>query len=69
VIERFSRPNLATLRYEATIDDPGAYTRTWTTGWDILWTPKGELMEYICQENNRYTWGFTGDNGKLPSKQ
>ena len=69
VIERFSRPNLATLHYEATIDDPGAYTRTWTTGWDILWTPNGELMEYICQENNRYTYGFTGDNGKRPSKQ
>jgi hypothetical protein len=26
-------------------------------------------MEYICQENNRYTYGFTGDNGKRPSKQ
>jgi len=69
VIERFSRPNLATLHYEATIDDPGAYTRTWTTGWDILWTPNGELMEYICQENNKYTYGFTGDNGKRRSKE
>ena len=26
--ERFSRPNLKTLKYEVTIDDPGAYTKT-----------------------------------------
>ena len=30
LIERISRPDFNTLRYEATIDDPGAYTRPWT---------------------------------------
>src|SRR6187399_1296783 len=30
VVERIARPDKATLRYEATIDDPGAYTRPWT---------------------------------------
>ncbi len=28
LVERFSRPNLDTLRYEVTINDPGAYTRS-----------------------------------------
>ena len=28
--ERFSRPNLKTLNYEAMIDDPGAYTQPWS---------------------------------------
>ena len=29
VEERFTRTNLMTLHYEATIDDPGAYSRSW----------------------------------------
>ena len=52
VIERFLRPDLMTLHYEATIDDPGAYTRPWTIAFDLSWNPNGEIMEYICQENN-----------------
>jgi hypothetical protein len=55
IIERFSRPDLHTLRYEATLDDPGAYTEPWTIAFDIPWDPEGELQEYICQENNLWT--------------
>src|SRR5688572_18274948 len=64
VVERISRPDKRTLRYEATIDDPGAYTRPWTVSWTIPWTPAGELTEYICQENNRYLWNLTDDLGQ-----
>jgi hypothetical protein len=64
VVERISRPDKRTLRYEATIDDPGAYTRPWTVSWTIPWTPGGELTEYICQENNRYLWNLTDDLGQ-----
>ena len=64
VVERFSRPDKNTLRYEATIDDPGAYTASWTVAWDIPWSPDGELMEYICQENNLYLYHLTDDFGQ-----
>jgi len=64
VVERFSRPDKGTLRYEATIDDPGAYSRPWTVSWTVNWTPAGELTEYICQENNRYLWNLTDDLGQ-----
>jgi hypothetical protein len=64
VVERFSRPDKRTLRYEATIDDPGAYSRPWTVSWTVNWTPAGELTEYICQENNRYLWNLTDDLGQ-----
>jgi hypothetical protein len=64
VVERISRPEKNTLRYEATIDDPGAYSKAWTVSWDIAWNPAGELKEYICQENNRYLWNLTDDLGK-----
>lgn len=64
VIERITRPDKNTLHYEATIDDPGAYTRPWTTAWDIPWDPNDELVEYVCQENNRYLWRLTDDLGQ-----
>jgi hypothetical protein len=52
VIERYTRKDLYTLAYEATIDDPGAYTEPWTIGFDIVWNEKGEIQEYICHENS-----------------
>jgi hypothetical protein len=64
VVERFSRPAKNTLRYEATIDDPGAYTRSFTVRWTIPWNPEGELSEYICQENNKYLERLTDDVGQ-----
>jgi len=57
LVERFSRPNLRTLVYEATIDDPGAYTAPWTIRWRIdeksksSWMEGGEIFEYICQDD------------------
>lgn len=50
--ERISRPDFDTLRYEITIDDPGAYTEPWTGGWFINWSPGNEPFDYLCQENN-----------------
>jgi hypothetical protein len=53
--ERFSRPDARTLSYQATIDDPGAYTAPWSVAWTIsatsksAWIPGGEIFEYICQ--------------------
>jgi hypothetical protein len=57
--ERFSRPNLKTLTYEVTIDDPGAYTKPWPARWTISettgskWIPGGEMFEYICEDAGR----------------
>src|SRR5579871_2027425 len=52
VTERFRRPDLGHLEIEHTINDPGAYSKPWkfTTHPTML---NGELIEYICQENNR----------------
>lgn len=51
-IERLSRPSFDKLRYEITIDDPGAYTATWTGGWFLTWSDGNEPFDYLCQENN-----------------
>jgi len=53
VVERYTRLDANTLHYEATIDDPGAYTKPWTVGWKVAWQSGWEPLEYICQENNR----------------
>ncbi len=53
VIERFTRVNELILHYQATIDDPGAYSKPWTASWNIRFYPKLEPLEYICQENNK----------------
>jgi hypothetical protein len=51
LVERFSRPNLDTLKYEVTIDDPGAYTKPWSSGWELKWVGGEELPVYFCQDN------------------
>jgi hypothetical protein len=63
IVERITRPNRNTLHYEATIDDPGAYTRPWTISWDIPWAARQELREYICQENNIWIQSLHDDFG------
>jgi len=52
--ERFTRSDMNTLHYTATIDDPGAYTAPWTTtDFTLRWRPGEELFEYICQQANQ----------------
>ncbi len=52
-IERYTRTDLGNMTIEVTIDDPGAYTKPFTTlGRARLQPPGDELLEYVCQENN-----------------
>jgi hypothetical protein len=51
LIERFSRPDMETLRYEVTVDDPGAYTRPWSSAWELRWVGGEEMPQYFCQAN------------------
>jgi len=51
MVERISRPDLGTLRYEVTVDDPGAYTKQWTASWNLKWIAGEELPVYYCQDN------------------
>jgi len=53
LVERYTRTDSLTLKYEVTIDDPGAYSKPWTTSNTVRWRPKMELMEYVCQENEK----------------
>jgi hypothetical protein len=56
LVERFSRPDLGTLKYEVTVEDPRTYTRPWSGGWTIQWVPDREIEEYFCEENAESTF-------------
>jgi hypothetical protein len=56
LVERFTRLDLQTLKYEVTVDDPRTYTRPWSGGWTIQWVPDREIQEYFCEENAESTF-------------
>ena len=62
-IERYTRKNFGTLVNEITIDDPGAYSKPFTVTFNARLMPKGEIMEYICQENNQDVSHIRGTAG------
>jgi hypothetical protein len=49
--QRITRPDFDTMHYEVTIDDPGAYTRSWTASWDLKWIEGEEMPIFFCQDN------------------
>ena len=59
--ERFTRFNTDEMDYTVTIDDPGAYTSPWTSGFGISWNAGAEMFEYICQQNNISPESMIGD--------
>jgi hypothetical protein len=53
VTERFHRPDFGHLDIEVTIDDPKAYTKPWTVTVHQRIMVDTELIEFVCQENER----------------
>ena len=53
VVERYSRPSLQSLHYEALIEDPDNYEKPWTTAFNVRWQQGWEIKEYVCLENNK----------------
>jgi hypothetical protein len=53
VTERYNRPTIGRMTVDVTIDDPESYTKPWNVRltWRLL--PDAELIESICEENNR----------------
>lgn len=54
VTERFRRTDFGNMAIAVTIDDPTAYTRPWTVTQPLRFQADDELLEYICNENNKY---------------
>src|SRR5580658_1017130 len=65
--ERYTRTDSLTLKYEVTIEDPGAYSKPWTATNTVRWRPGLELMENICQEDEKSSIHMIGN--AAPEKQ
>jgi hypothetical protein len=60
VVERFHRKDFGHMDLQITIDDSKAYTKPWTVMENPVLQPDTELLEYICEENNRDVGHFVG---------
>jgi hypothetical protein len=61
LIEKYTRTALDSMRYELTIDDPGAYTAPFTATSNLRWQNGTELFEYVCQQANQAHTLMVGD--------
>jgi hypothetical protein len=64
-IEKFTRTDQATLKYELTVDDPGAYTKPFSGAANLRWEAGTELFEYVCQQSNYAPELMVGEHGKV----
>jgi hypothetical protein len=53
VIERMRRRDFGHIDIQITIDDPKAYTKPWTAELHPQLIPDTELLEFVCNENER----------------
>ncbi len=51
-VERLTRTDHTSMRYELLVDDPGVYTAPWTGALDLRWESGTELFEFVCQQAN-----------------
>ena len=60
VTERYRRRDIGHLDLDVTFEDPGAYNRPWTVSVPLELLPDTELLEYVCDENEKSTVHMTG---------
>jgi hypothetical protein len=53
LVEKYTRTAVGSMRYELTVDDPGAYTGRFTGTSNLRWENGTELFEYVCQQQNQ----------------
>ena len=60
ITERYRRPNYGSLQIDVTIDDPKAYTKPFTVRFNQRLMPDGELIEFVCNENEQSSKHLVG---------
>jgi hypothetical protein len=62
--ERIRRVNYGNLEVEITVDDPKAYTKPWTVTIKLSLAMSTDLLEYICNENEKSVQHMVGSGAK-----
>ena len=70
VTERFHRRDRGHIDLQVTLDDPKAYTRSWTLPIELDLIPEGELIEYVCENERdaRHMVGKSGEEYRVPAE-
>ncbi len=70
VVERYAMVDSDTIRYEATLEDPKVFTRSWKIAFDLGRNkePGYEQMEYACVEGERDLQHYTETEGAKPKR-
>ena len=55
LVERLTRIDRNTIRYEMTVDDPEVYERPWTFSMPLVRSDDYQIFEYACHEGNEAT--------------
>ena len=53
VTERYRRRDFGHIDLQMTFDDPKAFTRPWTVTTELLFDADTELLEFVCNENEK----------------
>ena len=53
VVERIRRPDFGRLDVQVTFEDPKVYSRSWTVPVKVDFVADSEMLEYVCNENER----------------
>ena len=53
VTERYRRPDFGHMFVDITVDDPKSYAHPWSVTQEFRLNADDELLEYVCNENNR----------------
>lgn len=53
VTEKFRRKDFGHMEIQVTVDDSKAYTKPWTVTLPYVLLPDTDLLEYVCNENNK----------------
>lgn len=61
VIERFQRPDFGHMRLQLTLDDPKTFTKPVTIALGVNYVPDTEMLEYVCNENERDSAHLVGN--------
>ena len=67
LIERIRRPSSDVLEIKITIDDPKAYTKTWSGYRNFKLRPTWNIEEFICADNADYNEEFINRGGAYSS--
>jgi hypothetical protein len=52
VIERFTRVDADTIRYDVRVEDPKMYSKPWAISMPLMRDPEYRIYEYACHEGN-----------------